>query len=185
MSERDALVSMPEITFTLNGKPTTVSYEPGMDFLEVLREECDVVSAKNGCAPEGACGCCAVLVDGQPVLSCLRKPEQMEGHDVVTLEGVPEEMRRVLGEAFLHGRRRAVRLLHSRNRGPRVGAAATTAAPTIAKPSRRRWTPIFAAAPATRASSTPFRPPAKPGRSASSCRAPNRAGILILAKSSG
>src|SRR5579863_5279129 len=92
---------MPETTFTLNGKPTTVSYEPGMDFLEVLRVKCGVVSAKNGCAPEGACGCCAVLVDGQPVLACLRKPEHMAGRDVVTLEGVPDDMRRVLGEAFL------------------------------------------------------------------------------------
>src|ERR1700722_11981255 len=92
---------MPETSFTLNGNPTTVSYEPGMDFLEVLRAGCGVVSAKNGCAPEGACGCCAVLVDGQPVLACLRKPEHMQGHDVVTLEGVPEEMRRVLSEAFL------------------------------------------------------------------------------------
>src|ERR1700756_1693380 len=91
---------MPTITFTLNGKPTTISYEPGMHFLDVLREECGIVSAKNGCAPEGTCGCCAVLVDGQPVLSCLRKPEHMEGRDVVTLEGIPEEMRQVLGEAF-------------------------------------------------------------------------------------
>ncbi|MGP0073064.1 MAG: molybdopterin cofactor-binding domain-containing protein [Bryobacteraceae bacterium] len=92
---------MPEITFTLNGSPVTVAYESGMDFLEVLREECGFVSPKNGCAPEGACGCCAVLVDGQPVLACLRKPEHMAGHQVTTLEGVPEEMRRVLGEAFL------------------------------------------------------------------------------------
>ncbi len=92
---------MPEITFTLNGQPTTASYEPGMDFLEVLREQCNIVSPKNGCAPEGACGCCAVLVDGQPVFACLRKPEHMNGRDIVTLEGVPEEMRRVLGEAFV------------------------------------------------------------------------------------
>ena len=92
---------MPEITLTLNGHPTTVTYEPGMDFLEVLRAQCGVVSTKNGCAPEGACGCCAVLVDGQPVLACLRKPEHMAGREVVTLEGVPEEMRRVLSEAFL------------------------------------------------------------------------------------
>ncbi|MFY9531174.1 MAG: molybdopterin cofactor-binding domain-containing protein [Candidatus Acidiferrales bacterium] len=92
---------MPKVNFTLNGKPTAGSYEPGMDFLEVLREECGIVSAKNGCAPEGTCGCCAILVDGRPVLACLRKPEQMEGRDVVTLEGVPEEMRRVLGEAFV------------------------------------------------------------------------------------
>jgi selenium-dependent xanthine dehydrogenase len=92
---------MPQITFTLNGAQETAAYEPGMQFLEVLREECGIVSAKNGCAPEGACGCCAVLVDGQPVLACLRKPEHMEGRDVVTLEGLPERMRNVLGEAFV------------------------------------------------------------------------------------
>ena len=91
---------MPQITFTLNGQPATAGYEPGMHFLEVLREECGIVSAKNGCAPEGACGCCAVLIDGQPVLACLRKPEHMQGRDVVTLEGLPERMRNVLGEAF-------------------------------------------------------------------------------------
>src|SRR5216684_1223484 len=93
--------AMPKTNFTLNGSATTSSYEPGMNFLEVLREECRVLSPKNGCAPEGVCGCCAVLVDGQPVLSCLRKPEQMEGHNVVTLEGVDDELRRVLGEAFI------------------------------------------------------------------------------------
>ena len=93
---------MPKVNFTLNGQATTVTYEPGMHFLEILREELGIVSPKNGCAPEGACGCCVVLVDGQPVLACLRKPEHMEGRDVVTLEGMPEEMRRVLGEAFVH-----------------------------------------------------------------------------------
>ncbi|HTC61463.1 MAG TPA: molybdopterin cofactor-binding domain-containing protein [Candidatus Saccharimonadales bacterium] len=72
-----------------------------MNFLEVLREECGIVSAKNGCAPEGTCGCCTVLVDGRPAMACLRKPEQMAGHDVVTLEGIPEDMRRVLSEAFV------------------------------------------------------------------------------------
>jgi len=92
---------LPKVNFTLNGKPTAVSYEPGMHFLEVLREDCGITSPKNGCAPEGTCGCCAILVDGRPVLACLRKPEQMEGHDVVTLEGTPEEMRQVLSEAFV------------------------------------------------------------------------------------
>ncbi len=95
-------IRMPKAKFSLNGKPVEVPYEQGMHLLEVLREECGIVSPKNGCAPEGTCGCCAILVDGRPVLSCLRKPEQMEGHDVVTLEGVPEEMRKVLGEAFIH-----------------------------------------------------------------------------------
>src|SRR3989475_2854684 len=94
-------VRMPKITFHLNGKVTIASYEPGMHFLEVLREECGIVSAKDGCAPEGTCGCCLVLINGSPALSCLRQPEQMQGHDVVTLEGIPDETRRVLSEAFV------------------------------------------------------------------------------------
>jgi xanthine dehydrogenase molybdenum-binding subunit len=72
-----------------------------MHFLELLREQCGIVSAKNGCAPEGTCGCCLVMIDGSPALPCLRKPEQMEGRDVVTLEGLPEETRRILSEAFV------------------------------------------------------------------------------------
>jgi CO/xanthine dehydrogenase Mo-binding subunit/aerobic-type carbon monoxide dehydrogenase small subunit (CoxS/CutS family) len=92
---------MPSIRFNLNGKPVVAQYEPGMQFLEVLREECGVVSAKDGCAPEGTCGCCVVLIDGTPAMSCLRKPEQMNGREVVTVEGLPEDTRRVIGEAFL------------------------------------------------------------------------------------
>jgi xanthine dehydrogenase molybdenum-binding subunit len=92
---------MPSISFNLNGKPVVANYEPGMQFLEVLREECGVVSPKDGCAPEGTCGCCVVLIDGMPAMSCLRKPEQMSGRDVVTVEGLPEEKRRVISEAFL------------------------------------------------------------------------------------
>ena len=72
-----------------------------MHLLEVLREECGIISAKNGCAPEGACGCCLVTIDGTPALSCLRKPEQTEGRNVVTLEGLPEDVRKRMGEAFV------------------------------------------------------------------------------------
>jgi selenium-dependent xanthine dehydrogenase len=92
---------MPTIQFTLNGKAIEVPYEPGMHFLEVLRERCGIVSTKDGCAPEGTCGCCLVLVDGAPALSCLRKPEQMSGHEVRTLEGLPDETRRVISQAFV------------------------------------------------------------------------------------
>jgi CO/xanthine dehydrogenase Mo-binding subunit/aerobic-type carbon monoxide dehydrogenase small subunit (CoxS/CutS family) len=92
---------MPTIRFNLNGTPTEASYEPGMHLLEVLREECGVISAKNGCAPEGACGCCLVIIDGRPALSCLRKPEQMAGHDIVTLEGLPETTQKAIADAFV------------------------------------------------------------------------------------
>jgi selenium-dependent xanthine dehydrogenase len=92
---------VPNIRFTLNGQPTVASYEPGMHLLEVLREECGVTSAKNGCAPEGACGCCLVMIDGRPALSCLRKPEQMDGHQIVTVEGIAEDTRRLIADAFV------------------------------------------------------------------------------------
>lgn len=92
---------MPVLSFTLNGQKATAAYEPGMCFLEVLREECGILSPKDGCAPQGACGCCTIFVDGQPVLACLRKPEQMEGRTVFTLEGIPEEARLLLARAFV------------------------------------------------------------------------------------
>ena len=92
---------MPGIQFQLNGKNTEANYEPGMHLLEVLREECGVTSCKNGCAPEGACGCCLVMIDGKPALSCLRKPEQMAGHDIRTVDGLPERTRRIISEAFV------------------------------------------------------------------------------------
>ncbi|MFQ5747445.1 MAG: selenium-dependent xanthine dehydrogenase [Gemmatimonadota bacterium] len=92
---------MPEVRFTLNGRPTAAPYEEGMHLLEVLREACGVTSPKDGCAPQGYCGCCAVLVDGRPALSCLRKPESAEGREITTLEGVPEEKRRLLARAFV------------------------------------------------------------------------------------
>jgi xanthine dehydrogenase molybdenum-binding subunit len=92
---------MASISFNLNGKATEASYQPGMHFLEVLRESCGVLSVKDGCSPEGTCGCCLVLIDGTPALSCLRKPEQMQGHHVTTVEGLSDETRRVLGEAFV------------------------------------------------------------------------------------
>lgn len=92
---------MPKIHLTLNGKETEANFEPGMHLLNVLRDECGITSCKDGCSPEGACGCCLVMVDGRPALSCLRKPEQMEGHEIVTLEGIPEETRRLISEAFV------------------------------------------------------------------------------------
>ncbi len=92
---------MPVVRFTLNGLPAEARFEEGMHFLEVLREECGVTSAKDGCAPQGFCGCCTVLVDGRPALACLAKPERMEGKSVVTLEGVPEAERQLLARAFV------------------------------------------------------------------------------------
>ena len=93
--------TMPKVTFTLNGTPTMANYEEGMHLLEVLREECGITSPKDGCSPQGYCGCCTVLVDGHPALACLKRPDDVAGHEVVTLEGVPEAKRRLLARAFV------------------------------------------------------------------------------------
>jgi xanthine dehydrogenase molybdenum-binding subunit len=92
---------MPVVSFRLNGTGITVDYDDGMHLLEVLRESCGITTVKDGCAPEGVCGCCTVLLDGRPALSCLLAPSQVDGRTVTTLEGLPEAQRRVLGRAFV------------------------------------------------------------------------------------
>ncbi len=56
--------------FTLNGRPVSVRPAPGASLLEVLRGELGLRSMKDGCAPEGSCGACTVIVDGRAVVSC-------------------------------------------------------------------------------------------------------------------
>jgi xanthine dehydrogenase molybdenum-binding subunit len=92
---------MPAARFILDGTPTSVVYEDGMHLLEVLREVCGVTSLKDGCAPEGVCGCCTVLLDGRPALACLLRPDQVEGREITTLAGIPEAQRQVLARAFV------------------------------------------------------------------------------------
>ena len=55
--------------------------------LEVLREELDLTGTKHGCEL-GECGTCAVLVDGEPILSCLALPIELEGREITTVEGL-------------------------------------------------------------------------------------------------
>jgi aerobic-type carbon monoxide dehydrogenase small subunit (CoxS/CutS family) len=77
------------ITLRVNGEPVEVAFSPHKTLLEVLREELGLTGTKHGCEL-GECGCCAVLVDGQPVLSCLVLGVALEGHEVTTVEGLAE-----------------------------------------------------------------------------------------------
>jgi selenium-dependent xanthine dehydrogenase len=92
------------LNFVLNGETRTVTGVPeGSTLLQVLREDLGqhrVTSPKDGCAPQGQCGCCLVLIDGKPQVSCAMPATKAEGKAVVTLEGVPEEERRLFAEAF-------------------------------------------------------------------------------------
>jgi aerobic-type carbon monoxide dehydrogenase small subunit (CoxS/CutS family) len=75
------------VKFTLNGKSRNVAAPPMKRLLDVLRQECGLTGTKEGCG-EGECGACTVLIDGQPVNSCLVPFEQAEGTSVTTIEGL-------------------------------------------------------------------------------------------------
>jgi aerobic-type carbon monoxide dehydrogenase small subunit (CoxS/CutS family) len=76
--------------FELNGQMVDVAAHPMRRLLDVLREECGLTGTKEGCG-EGECGACTVLVDGEPVVSCLVPFAQVDGHAVTTIEGVDAE----------------------------------------------------------------------------------------------
>jgi len=92
------------IRFRLNGAPTTLEVDADRKLLWVLREELDLTGAKYGCG-EGFCGACTVLVDGDPVHSCLTAVAAVEGKSVTTIEGLAAgERLHPLQQAFIdHG----------------------------------------------------------------------------------
>jgi selenium-dependent xanthine dehydrogenase len=91
---------MKTITFTLNGQPREAEIHPGQSLLEVLRHGFKICSVKDGCAPQGQCGCCLALVDGAPKNSCAVPAEKVHGKSILTLEGVSEPERKLYADAF-------------------------------------------------------------------------------------
>jgi len=86
--------------FVLNGHPVSVRAGPGASLLEVLREQCGLTSMKDGCAPEGSCGACTVLVDGKATVSCAQPADRLAGRSVTTLEGLPHDRRALWAACF-------------------------------------------------------------------------------------
>jgi aerobic-type carbon monoxide dehydrogenase small subunit (CoxS/CutS family) len=75
------------LRFMLNDEQVEVAFAPHKTLLEVLREDLGLTGTKHGCEL-GECGTCAVLVDNQPILSCLALGLDMEGRKVTTIEGM-------------------------------------------------------------------------------------------------
>lgn len=75
------------LSLTVNGEAEEVAFEPHKTLLEVLREDMRLTGTKHGCEL-GECGACAVLVDGQPQLSCLVLGLECAGREVTTVEGL-------------------------------------------------------------------------------------------------
>jgi xanthine dehydrogenase small subunit len=76
-------------SFVLNGEPVTVA-DDGASLLEALRDRLAVRSAKDGCSPQGQCGCCTVWVDGAPRVACVTPVTRVAGREVTTVEGLDE-----------------------------------------------------------------------------------------------
>jgi nicotinate dehydrogenase subunit A len=75
------------IQFKLNGNPVRMSVDSQRTLLWVLRCDLELTGCKYGCG-QGYCGACTVLVDGEPVRSCLTPMKKVEGKEVTTIEGL-------------------------------------------------------------------------------------------------
>jgi carbon-monoxide dehydrogenase small subunit len=76
-----------KISFKLNGEPREVDVKPHWTLLRLIRDVLGLTGAKEGCGA-GECGACTVLVHGKPIRACLMAAGQIEGRDVVTIEGI-------------------------------------------------------------------------------------------------
>jgi xanthine dehydrogenase small subunit len=78
-----------------------VSVDDGITLLDALREELGCRSAKDGCSPQGQCGCCTVWVDGVPRVACVTPIRRIAGRDVTTVEGLDPGLRDRWAAAFV------------------------------------------------------------------------------------
>ena len=85
--------------FQLNGDQVEVP-DDGASLLEVLRDRLGVTSVKPGCNPQGQCGCCTVLVDGEARVSCVTPARRVSGRSITTLEGLSPERQGEWGAAL-------------------------------------------------------------------------------------
>ncbi len=91
--------SIQRVSLRVNGREVDVRGDHP-HLLAALREELDITSPKDGCSPSGQCGCCTVMIDGKPVVSCQQSLEKVAGKSIVTLEGVDDAERDRYAEAF-------------------------------------------------------------------------------------
>jgi len=91
--------SRPPLQLVVDGTQVEVP-DAGQSLLAVLREGLGITGPKDGCSPQGQCGCCTVLVDGQPRVACVTPARRVAGRTITTVDGLPAERRDRWADAF-------------------------------------------------------------------------------------
>lgn len=78
------------ISFTVNGKSRQVDVDPHLTLTEILREDLLLTGTKEACGV-GECGACVVMIDGEPITSCLVLAGDVDGHEIETVEGLASD----------------------------------------------------------------------------------------------
>src|SRR6476661_1919913 len=98
-------MSTQSIELIVNGEVRRFDVAPDASLLEVLREHCGLISPKNGCSPQGQCGCCTVIVgdngNAKAMISCAVPAAKVSGKNVCTVEGLSELERDVFARSFV------------------------------------------------------------------------------------
>lgn len=87
------------LELTVNGTPVSIA-DRAQSLMSLLREDLQLRSVKDGCSPQGQCGCCTVLVDGKPRVACVTPARRVRGRHITTIEGLDESTRSAWGDAF-------------------------------------------------------------------------------------
>ena len=112
----------PTLQLEVDGRQVEVA-DDGASLLDVLRTTLGLRSPKDGCSPQGQCGCCTVLVDGQPRVACVTPARRVAGRSITTRRRPRARGAEPLGRRLLCHRRQPVRLLHPRHHLPSRGPA--------------------------------------------------------------
>ena len=89
------------IRFKINNKQFEYSGDGDLSLLKFLRNELNITSAKDGCSGQGVCGACTVEINGKAKLSCVTKMKGLQNAEIITMEGIPDAVREIIGKAFV------------------------------------------------------------------------------------
>jgi aerobic-type carbon monoxide dehydrogenase small subunit (CoxS/CutS family) len=87
------------LALVVDGRDVEVP-DDGGSLLDILRERLGIRTVKDGCSPQGQCGCCTVLVDGEPRVACVTPARRVRGRSITTLDGLDPAERAGWGGAF-------------------------------------------------------------------------------------